>query len=373
MMRSHITRFLIGLLLVVWLVPVTGVWATGTTTEGSSPGPFTAIQMLTVRNGWVLTDTSVLKTIDGGVTWTDVTPADAGQLQRDSFYFMDALHAWVSSAKNEILKTIYYTKDGGRTWKQTVFPAEETMMAQFQFISANVGWLMAHQGMAMSHERVSFYHTVDGGQHWAKISNTDSHDSSPGRLPFVGDKFGYGFRDQNVGFVAGTEPVTGRVYLYISRDGGRTWWKRNIPIPKMYLKSQFAAWTPVFFNSKEGVIPLTAGGIGQPTMFYATRDGGQNWLAKKIVTSQDNQQFVWSFVDVKHWVATDGDKLYTTTDSGQKWKTTRMPDRMANISRLNLVTPRIGWALVNGNIEKTTNGGTTWIPITKTVLASMGK
>src|SRR5438270_4469539 len=40
--------------------------------------PLTWIRMLDTNNGWALTATSILKTVDGGVHWNDVTPGNAG-------------------------------------------------------------------------------------------------------------------------------------------------------------------------------------------------------------------------------------------------------------------------------------------------------
>ena len=39
--------------------------------------PLTAIRMLDKAHGWALTSTSVLKTSDGGLHWTDVTPPNS--------------------------------------------------------------------------------------------------------------------------------------------------------------------------------------------------------------------------------------------------------------------------------------------------------
>src|ERR1700687_383626 len=58
--------------------------------------PLTAIRMLDTRNGWALTASSVLKTTDGGLSWQDVTPANAGLDTSARGQFLNIQDAWIA-------------------------------------------------------------------------------------------------------------------------------------------------------------------------------------------------------------------------------------------------------------------------------------
>ncbi len=71
-----------------------------------------AIDMLDAATGHVVTDKSVLKTTDGGTTWTLLL--DVQEQFRDQplrVRFLDARRAWVVGAN-----ALYRTTDGGATW-----------------------------------------------------------------------------------------------------------------------------------------------------------------------------------------------------------------------------------------------------------------
>lgn len=52
----------------------------------------------------------------------------------------------------------------------------------------------------------------------------------------------------------------------------------------------------------------------QPTIFFVTCDGGATWQPTTAVVSSTDNSFVWSFPDLEHGCASDGDKHYVTAD-----------------------------------------------------------
>ncbi len=56
----------------------------------SAAPAFTMIHMIDVTNGWAITDTGVVRTNDGGLTWHDVTPSGVTKLGFGvPFYFIE--------------------------------------------------------------------------------------------------------------------------------------------------------------------------------------------------------------------------------------------------------------------------------------------
>src|SRR5579883_454568 len=97
MQRQQFTRGKRGLILLMMLLLAVALLLMGAICPGaSSPSlpvpqsshsefsPFNAtdisqLKMVDENNGWATTPQSVLKTTDGGQTWTDVTPTDWAQ------------------------------------------------------------------------------------------------------------------------------------------------------------------------------------------------------------------------------------------------------------------------------------------------------
>ncbi len=78
--------------------------------------------------------TSILRTTDGGATWTDVAPADERIVDLRAVHFIDASNGWIAgSGREEIIdgRSVSYTvvlrtKDGGATWTVREFSYETT-------------------------------------------------------------------------------------------------------------------------------------------------------------------------------------------------------------------------------------------------------
>jgi len=86
--------------------------------SNTQPKPIIAIRMLDTMHGWALTDNSILKTADGGISWQDVTPANVSIHQIFGGDFMNAQYAWVTTIDQKNFSVgILHTTNGGRTWQ----------------------------------------------------------------------------------------------------------------------------------------------------------------------------------------------------------------------------------------------------------------
>ena len=90
----------------------------------------------------------VLRTVDGGLSWQDVTPASAGFR---NVFFLDANTGWV------VGPSIYKTTNGGTSWTQQ-FGNSSTEFNAISFFDSQNGWAVGFNNLLL--------HTTDGGQTW---------------------------------------------------------------------------------------------------------------------------------------------------------------------------------------------------------------
>ncbi|SHI37613.1 WD40/YVTN/BNR-like repeat-containing protein [Desulfofundulus thermosubterraneus] len=101
-----------------------------------------------------------------------------------------------------------------------------------------------------------------------------------------------------------------------------------------------------------------------------THDGGESWNPTAPLAPEGNKGLVRNFADARHGFATNGDRLYRTTDGGRNWaKITPYPD-LVGVRQLTFVNGKTGWALVSEagstktRLLKTADGGSTRKPVT---------
>ena len=101
---------------------------------------------------------TILRSLDGGDTWSAVTASGSGSTINSIFAF-DAQRAWVATANGRL----YYTLDGGTTWTRRRFSGDTAgTVNSVKFINTLVGF-MAHDTAAPL-GRV--FRTIDGGYTW---------------------------------------------------------------------------------------------------------------------------------------------------------------------------------------------------------------
>ena len=150
------------------------------------------------------------------------------------------------------------------------------------------------------------------------------------------------------------------LYLYGTHDGGKRWEPRDLAIPQGFTADAGSGETrpPLFFGEKDILLPVIF--HTQGLIFYAAGDGGGTWKPTTPLKSATGQSFVWSFPDSTYGFATEGDKLYVTGDGATTWTAITPDTELAGITHLCFVSPQVGWAVIDGTILKTADGGRTW-------------
>jgi len=346
----------------------------------------------------------ILRTSDGGATWTDVSPPSvANRTWYHAQFFLDANHAWVSEVSRTAdacasQVTTFMTSDAGRTWQQggtvairTTAPTDDVFNVYgptdgMDFADTQHGWLMvssppsAPQPGAMV-DAVTLYSTADGGLHWSLAT------SSPGKAACQSTMYApasdVAFKSPTAGWLAITCPA---LTVLTTRDGGATWTVRALP------NCNCQVYQPEYFDADHAVI---TGQQGSPVML-ATGDAGATWTQRQVPVAAMSQ---FSFIDSNHGWMVGIEQLpksydtvvYSTVDGGQSWQLLGKPPFATATSSPNLYYPIQDVQFVDANagfvvlgpeagaqgatdptapqlqIVSTVDGGHTWSTVLKQV------
>ncbi len=315
---------------------------------------------------------AIVRTVDAGRTWLNATPAGAGQIGLSTTLFvLDSNHAWALIPGTDFYSaSLYRTTDGGLTWTSNQVPFGS---ADIQFLDASTGRALADRGAGAGSNAVGLYQTSDGGVTWTSVFHNDpTEPGSSDSLPLGGIKNGMFFLDAATGWVSGSLPVPGNVYLYVTHDGGVSWTQESLQLPAGDENDLTMAHPPLFFG-QAGLLPLT---IYLPNSsilaFYSTHDGGLTWSAGSGASTATVPPGRYSFADAVHGWSWDGSNIiFTTTDGGQSWEShTTSLDLFGKLTQIDFVPSPggtfTGWALSgldetnHSTLYQTHDNGAAW-------------
>lgn len=254
-------------------------------------------------HGYVLGD-SLRRTTDGGNTWSNRTPTNAG-FSTSSFYFLDSLKGWAVGKVSNTTGEILHTSDGGKNYSVQ-------LTGNNPFIS--IDFFDAMHGLAGTIDK-TIYYTSNGGATW----NSASIPSSVSNLQILKVQM----VDAQTGYATASQ--TYNTMLAKTTDGGATW---------QIIKTNTTEFTTAFpdlqfLDAQHGYLAtFTLNGNPNKSSLLYTADGGQNWdtinLSSASVDLTANNVNTIYFNDVKHgWVAGGGFNSFIlyTSDGGATWST----------------------------------------------------
>jgi subtilisin family serine protease/photosystem II stability/assembly factor-like uncharacterized protein len=288
----------------------TGAWASGGNDSATAP--------------------VVLRTVDGGQNWTDVTGGLAGA-DFYTIFAVDDAHAWVGSGDGRI----FATTNGGVTWVQQAYPGiQSPFIDGIWFFDLSNGFALGDP--ANGANKYVLLKTTNGGATWTHLPNepvagageagwnnsfwwadplhgwfgTSQYKvrgtSDGGATWFAGptssqNSTGISFKDDLNGVATFDDG-----YAQTTTDGGRTWTLRNQPLQAATLVSvAFAPGTDAVWTS-DGLQP------------YRSYDAGRSWVAELAYPFTGAISHL-SFVDSSNgWAATSfGEMLHYRFDTTQ--------------------------------------------------------
>ncbi|MFF4193252.1 oxidoreductase [Nonomuraea sp. NPDC001831] len=215
---------------------------------------------------------TVLRTVDGGRTWQNVSPPGTESLQFRDVEAFDARHALVLSIGTGTDGRVYRTEDGGRTWTESFRNDEPNAFYDC------MAFFDRRHGLAMSdpvNGRFRLLATDDGGRSWQVLPSSGMPDALPGEAGFAASGqclVTAGGRDAWIATGGGE-----RSRVFRSADRGRTWTVTDTPIPAADpAKGVFA----LAFRDRHRGIAVGGDyqpGLPSPNAAAVTRDGGATW------------------------------------------------------------------------------------------------
>jgi photosystem II stability/assembly factor-like uncharacterized protein len=340
----------------------------------------------------------LLRTIDGGSTWKDVSPPEVGFYSIGST--MDVWDIVETRERCELLGcsvdwapglATWYTSDGGETWLRGSFINDgepDFRPRAMQFVSQTKGWFLFVYQIGMNGFALeSLLRTIDGGKSWIHVQFFSDGCISGGMI-FVDEQEGWIGDDcrslsNMLDGIAWQDFLNGKAAPSLNRtiDGGNTWNSFPVPAPTVFPSnltspnldpnvwfycgikemekiSQKAFLLQWNCNTAHSTISAEA------SYAYLTIDGGQTWHSW---LSTGNEHFInttigWRLLTLDE---SQPNLLQQTTDGGLAWMTIK--EVVWQTAQFDFVSEQVGWAIVsdgkNSVLIHTIDSGKTWIEI----------
>jgi len=335
---------------------------------------FTDVSFIDRDRGWLVTQYAALATIDGGRSWSLVIDnAESARYSLSAVEFVDQAHGWISAMQSSgpvVLRTV----DGGQTWTPTgAGQSSGIYEGAIDFLDTMNGWVVGNYGIRVTH---------DGGVTWRRAEAR----SGPNTVDLIAVSFAdalHGFAvgnhmfrtdDGGVNWVEMATPVphgTGVVatdaghvritadanIVLTSDDGGQTWVTRRV-----------AATTDQDLNGVHFVDQQHGWVVGDGGVIRGTVDGGLTWVDQVSGTTEKLRDV--TFTDLLHGAAVGGDDdppqsrdgvILTTADGGATWtrRAPATPDP-PQFWKVFFLDAAHGWVAGDGGLQATSDGGQTW-------------
>ena len=200
--------------------------------------------------GWLYTSAGLWQSVDAGHTWGRVIVG--GRLP----VFADSINGWMRVDHHNSLSSFYQSHDSGESWQQCGSPQKTKSVAiplWVSFVSPKLAWSIAmeerHPGYRFEVQRAD-----DGGCDWIRLGSPSRRLESALNAIF--------FLNAEVGWLGGNGQI------YHTSDGGMHWSRFSV-LPKTRIVSIY------FYDEGRGW--LLAADYGATGGLFATDDGGRTW------------------------------------------------------------------------------------------------
>lgn len=328
------------------------------------------IHFVNSLDGWGVTETQIVRTNDGGVTWYNVTPPALTQTGYSVYVsFLDTDHAWVQLPDVESFPDsgkLYRTSDGGITWVSNSVPFGA---ADISFLDENNGWVMAGLGVAAGSNAVAIFQTADGGVSWTqKYSNDPNNGTAEQSLPLGGLKSGLVPVNMQTAWVHGVTYSSGTVYLFRTDSGGVNWSPIQLPLPPNAENYELSIEQDQmkFVSPNDGYIAMRLTGNTYELAIYVSHDAGKTWMLTPTLIPDGGTA---DFMSANEAVVYNRQQFYVTRDAAATWNIIPPDVKFGDtFNGLDFVDANTGWVLtldpnVHRSLYRTTDGGAAWLPV----------
>jgi hypothetical protein len=217
------------------------------------------------NDAWGVGPNGIVHTADGGATWTQqtvpagITSQPSGQ--EEGIHFSDALHGWAANGYYQTATgapVVLRTVDGGQTWSAVVIggtacPPTQGNYFRLSFTDPDHGWVA---GLISA----SLATTTDGGVTWNSRSCNDP-------------LYSFAFGDAAHGWTIG-ETSSGGPGIWATSDGGGSWQSQTPPPGLAYPFNVEAIDASHAWVAGDGIAYTTGGGTTWSVGAVQPLDGG---------------------------------------------------------------------------------------------------
>lgn len=255
------------------------------------------------NNVWAVgSGNSILKTVDGGQTWTSLqAPANKANTALSAISIVNKTNIWISGSGG----TVYNSTDNGNTWKMfdTTFFHVGLMQGIWAITSQKV---YVVGGIDFPQERGFIAYTLNGGTTWDSVYPANDYN-----------------RNEWIGVTASGNTIViygGKSHYMVSTDGGATWENDSVnaggggggaDINHMVMLDTRTWWAALDLDH-----------------IYLTIDGGSSWTTQEPIV-QDGEFLVGIDAWDSHLALAVGTlagwpekgSVLRTSNSGTTWET----------------------------------------------------
>jgi len=240
------------------------------------------------------TSPAVIRSMDGGVTWTDVT-ANLPGVDLYCISAIDSSHAWVGSGISSPGDgRIFATSDGGTTWSEQTYPAPLSPFIDGIKIFPDLSGFAV--GDPAGGGTFVVLGTTDGGLHWTHLANEPK-----GSPTEAGWNNSLCWTDEMHGWFG-----TSGKRIWSTTNGGASWVSEPTP--------DSASISLSFSDANHGMVGFANAALA------VTTDGGSSWstVGSPLIDGVTSISYVpgTSYA----WIS-DYTNPYRSTNAGNSWTT----------------------------------------------------
>lgn len=282
-----------------------------------------SVHFFTITNGFVVGEAgTILKTLDGGKSWSIVNSGTLENLRK--IIFVNNTNGFVIGEKGLLMSTT----DGGNNWTSNHLNTSSKLV-DMHFSNPTTGYILT--------ERTDLFQTVDGGRSWTKIT-----------LPSRQKLMAIDFATTSFGAI-----VTQRNEIMLTLDGSKTWklidlkTNANSAIRRAYFTDVQYVGNKIILSSQKNI--------------FISEDKGATWI-NQVVNSKAGYIQSMNFLNSKLAFLTDanGNLLKSKTDINE-FDLKLNKEQLTKLKEVFMLNMQYGFAVgESGRVFSTRNGGESW-------------